>query len=190
MASFPATISLEPGTYCLSTGNRYPDGAVRSRLEFFEVKAGEKVTKEIVILPLLARTGEMATIDPGIELFDGATLADYAGEKGMLYVNLGDYSEPSKHLVVELRQLQKEMQQWGGMTLMAGPASIGMPSWKLANTDFVYRKGELEQRIVEAAKLTNVEYPMVALVDREGRIRYHSEGYKIGVVEQVLKHTR
>ena len=190
MASFPATLELEPGIYCLSTGNRYPDGAVRSRLEFFEVKAGEKVTKEIVILPLLARTGEMATIDPCIELFDGATLADYAGENGMLYVNLGDYSEPSKHLVVELRQLQKEMQQWGGMTLMAGPASIGMPSWKLANTDFVYRKGELEQRIVEAAKLTNVEYPLVALVDREGRIRYHSEGYKIGVVEQVLKHTR
>lgn len=190
MASFPATIELEPGIYCLSTGNRYPDGAVRSRLEFFEVKAGEKVAKEIVILPLLARTDEFAVLDKSLELFDGIELWDYAGDAGMLYVNLGEYSEPSKHLIVELRQLQKEMKQWGGMTFMVGPATIGMPSWGLANTDFAYRKGLLEQRIVEAAKIDNVEYPLVALIDKDGRILYHSTGYKIGVVEQVLKAAR
>ena len=187
MASFPATLDLEPGTYCLSTGNRYPDGAVRSRLEFFEVKAGEKVTKEIVILPLLARTDELGMVDKDLELFDGIELWDYAGNAGMLYVNLGEYSEPSKHLIVELRQLQKEMKQWGGMTFMVGPATIGMPSWGLVNTDFAYRKGLLEQCIVEAAKIDNVEYPLVALIDKDGRILYHSTGYKIGVVEQVLK---
>ena len=190
MASFPATIELEPGTYCLSTGNRYPDGAVRSRMEFFEVKAGEKVAKEIVILPLLARTDELAVLDKNLELFDGIELWDYAGDAGMLYVNLGEYSEPSKHLIVELRQLQKEMKQWSGMTFMVGPATIGMPSWGLANTDFAYRKGLLEQRIVEAAKIDNVEYPLVALIDKDGRILYHSTGYKIGVVEQVLKAAR
>lgn len=190
MASFPATLELEPGTYCLSTGNRYPDGAVRSRLEFFEVKAGEKVTKEIVILPLLARTDELALLDKNMELFDGIELWDYAGKEGMLYVNLGEYSEPSKHLIVELRQLQKEMKAWGGMTLMVGPANIGMAEWNLVNTDFAYRKGQLEQRICEAAKLTNVEYPLVALIDGDGHILYHSTGYKIGVVEQVLKATR
>ncbi len=190
MASFPATLELEPGTYCLSTGNRYPDGAVRSRLEFFEVKAGEKTTKEIVILPLLARTDELAVLDKNLELFDGIELWDYAGDAGMLYVNLGEYSEPSKHLIVEMRQLQKEMKQWGGMTFMVGPATIGMPSWGLANTDFAYRKGLLEQRIVEAAKIDNVEYPLVALINKDGRILYHSTGYKIGVVEQVLKAAR
>ena len=180
-------IALEPGIYCLSTGNRYPDGAVRSRLEFFEVKAGEKVTKEVVILPLLARTDELGVVDKNIELFDGIELWDYAGESGMLYVNLGDYSEPSKHLVVELRGLQKEVKAWGGMTFMVGPTSIGMPSWGLVNTDFAYRKGLLEQRVAEAAKLGKVEYPLVALIDKEGHIRYLSTGYKIGVVEQVLK---
>ena len=187
MARFPATIELEPGIYCLSTGNRYPDGTVRSRLEFFEVKAGEKVTKEIVILPLLARTDELGVLDKQLELFDGVELWDYAGETGMLYINLGNYSEPSKHLVVELMQLQKEMRQWGGMTFMVGPTSIGMPSWNLVNTDYAYQKGLLEQRICEAAKLDKVEYPLVALIDKDGYILYHSTGYKIGVVEQVLK---
>ena len=190
-ASFPATLSLEPGTYCLSTGNRYADGAVRSRLEFFEVKAGEKVTKEIVILPLLASTDELGMVDKDLELFDGIELWDYAGDAGMLYVNLGNYSEPSKHLVVELRQLQKEMKAWGGMTFMVGPASLNMHEWHLANTDIAYQKGLLEQRICEAAKLdNNVSYPLVALIDKDGHIRYHSTGYKIGVIEQVLKASK
>ncbi len=187
MASFPATIELEPGTYCLSTGNRYPDGAVRSRIEFFEVKAGEKITKEIVILPLGARTSSSANIDPHLELFDGIELWDYADNTGMLYINLGDYSEPSKHLVVELRQLQKEMKQWGGMTFMVGPRKLNMTDWHLANTDIAYNKGILEQRILEATKVSAVQYPLVALIDKEGRILYHSQGYKIGVIEQILK---
>jgi transglutaminase-like putative cysteine protease len=187
MAKFPATIELEPGIYCLSTGNRYPDGAVRSRMEFFEVKSGEQLTKEIIILPLLARSDELATLDKHLELFDGIELWDYAGEEGMLYVNLGDYSEPSKHLIVELRQLQKEMKSWGGMTLMVGPQKLNMTDWHLANTDLAYRQGLLEQRICEAAKLDKVEYPLVALIDKEGHILYQSTGYKIGVIEQVLK---
>ena len=183
-------LDLEPGVYCLSTGNRYPDGAVRSRMEFFEVKAGERVTKEIVILPLLARTDELGVVDKNLELFDGVALWDYAGKEGMLYVNLGEYSEPSKHLIVELRQLQREMAAWGGMTFMVGPTTIGMTGWGLVNTDFAYQKGLLEQRICEAAKLGKVEYPLVALIDKDGHILYHSTGYKIGVVEQVLKATR
>ncbi len=187
MAQFPATIKLEPGTYCLSTGNRYPDGAVRSRMEFFEVKEGEKLSKEIVILPLLTRTDEVSAVNPYIELFYGVELQNYAGNKGMLYINLGNYGEPSKHLVVELKGLQKEMQQWGGKTLMVGPASIDMPSWNLVHTDYAYKKNQLEHCIVKAVQIGNMEYPLVAFIDKEGHILYHSTGYKIGVIEQVLK---
>ena len=190
MAKFPATIELEPGTYCLSTGNRYPNGTVRSRMEFFTVGANHHspTTKEIVILPLIEHTtpSTYQPINPQLELYDGIELWDYAGEAGMLYINLGDYSEPSKHLVVELKQLQQEMKQWGGMTFMVGPASLKMHEWRLVNTDLAYNKGLLEQRILEATNGRG-EYPLVALIDNKGHIRYHSEGYKIGVIEQVLK---
>ena len=190
MAKFPATIELEPGIYCLSTGNRYPNGSVRSRMEFFTVGANphSPTTKEIVILPLIEHTtpSTYQPINPQLELYDGIELWDYAGEAGMLYINLGDYSEPSKHLVVELKQLQQEMKQWGGMTFMVGPASLKMHEWRLVNTDLAYNKGLLEQRILEATNGRG-EYPLVALIDNQGHIRYHSEGYKIGVIEQVLK---
>ena len=140
-------------------------------------------------MPLLASTDELGILDKNLELFDGIELWDYAGDAGMLYVNLGDYSEPSKHLVVELKQQQKAMKQWGGMTFMVGPTTIGMPSWGLVNTDFAYHKGELEQAILSAlnSKLSTPNYQLVALIDKDGRILYHSTGYKIGVIEQVLK---
>ena len=48
-------------------------------------------------------------------------------------------------------------------------------------------RGLLEQRICEASKLSKVEYPLVALIDKDGQILYLSTGYKIGVIEQVLK---
>ena len=63
-----------------------------------------------------------------------------------------------------------------------------MAEWHLINTDIAYNKGLLEQRILEATKSgTNVQYPLVALINKEGQILYHSTGYKIGVIEQVLK---
>ena len=189
MATFPAAIELEPGTYCLSTGNRYPDGTVRSRLEFFEIHVGETLTKEIVLLPLEDKNSQYSTLNPHWELFDGIELWDYAGKSGMLYINLGNYGEPSKHLVVELKNHQNEMKQWGGMTFLVGPATVDMLSWRLVNTDLANQRGNLETQIVSALKLklSSSDYPLVALIDKEGRIRYHSTGYKIGVIEQVLK---
>lgn len=191
MESFPVHLALEPGIYCLSTGNRYPDGAVRSHLEFFEVKHGERVTKDIVIMPLQSRVDEMGMVDPHLELFEGIELWDYAGDRGMLYINLGMYAEPSKHLVVELRQQQKEMKQWGGMTFMVCSAAVDMHAWHLVNTDLASEKGVIEKKILDAiSKGNDVQYPLVVLVNKDGRVLYHSEGYKIGVIEQVLKATR
>ena len=179
-------LDLEPGIYCLSTGNRYPDGAVQSRLDFFELKAGDNASREVVIPALVPREEKIRSIDRNIELFDGVELWDYAGNSGMLYINLGNYGEPSKHLVVELNDHQEQMKRWGGMTFMVGPANIGMEEWQLANTDMSYRKGVLEQRIVDAIH-GNGQYPLVALIDKGGNILYYSEGYKIGIVDQVLK---
>lgn len=196
VASFPITLDIEPGYYCLSTGNRYTDGEVLSRMEFFEIQPGSKMKKEIVILPLVTRLSEtdssqLARIDKNQDLWDGVSLADYAGESGFLYINIGDYTEPSKHLVQELIAKQSEMKQWGGMTFMVGPQNVDMMSWNLVNTDISFHKSDLEQRLLDAIDIElNNNYPFVVLVDKDGVIRYHSEGYKIGSVEQILKATR
>ena len=194
MDMFPATIALEQGYYCLTTGNRYPEGDVLVRKEYFTVREGQKITKQIILRPLTERSNDVqASIDPQQEIIpDMATLADYAGSTGMLFIFMGDYKEPSKHLVKEMQSLSKEYKDWGGMVYLVAPAAAKPITWKLPNTDCIIRepdqKDPFEKEIVETLKLDlRNDYPLVALVNNRGEILFHSHGYSIGLAEQILK---
>lgn len=200
LSHFPATLQLAPGFYCLYTGNRYADGEVLSRVEFFELKTSE--TKEIVVRPLVQRAacGSLPKIDAQMALYDDmATLADYAGSTGMVYINMGDYREPSKHLVKELKQQLSALKRWGGMIYMVVPEQVNALEWNLPNADIVTgHDGQLDRlgsAVFAALKksgsvdggLSKVEYPLVATINRKGEISFHSMGYKIGLAEQLLR---
>ena len=196
MASFPATIDLEPGTYCLSTGNRYPDGTVLNRMEFFTVKAGERVTKEIILLPLVPRNdnaGTLPKLPEGFEIMDGVELSDYAGETGCILAFLGPHREPAKHLVKEMLEHSAAFRKWGGMTFAVTTDPANRELNRLPNTDVTGiaagRQDPAEKVLAQTLKLEKYEYPLVAVVDKRGRILFHSNGYSIGLAEQLLKHT-
>ena len=196
MASFPATIDLEPGTYCLSTGNRYPDGTVLNRMEFFTVKAGERVTKEIILLPLVPRNenaGTLPKLPEGFEIMDGVELSDYAGETGCILAFLGPHREPAKHLVKEMLEHSAAFRKWGGMTFAVTTDPANRELNRLPNTDVTGiaagRQDPAEKVLAQTLKLDKYEYPLVAVVDKRGRILFHSNGYSIGLAEQLLKHS-
>ena len=197
MASFPATILLEPGTYCLSTGNRYPDGTVLNRLEFFTVKAGEHVTKEIILRPLVPRDadlGSLPRLPEGFEIMDGVELSEYAGHTGCILAFLGPHREPAKHLVKEMLQLSDAFRKWGGMSFIVTTDISNRELNRLPNTDIVGIAAGVqdpaEKALAQALKLDKYEYPLVAVVDRRGRILFHSNGYSIGLAEQLLKYCK
>ena len=196
MASFPATIPLEPGTYCLSTGNRYPDGTVLNRMEFFTVKAGERVTKEIILLPLVPRNdnaGTLPKLPEGFEIMDGVELSDYAGETGCILAFLGPHREPAKHLVKEMLEHSAAFRKWGGMTFAVTTDPANRELNRLPNTDVTGiaagRQDPAEKVLAQTLKLEKYEYPLVAVVDKRGRVLFHSNGYSIGLAEQLLKHS-
>ncbi len=196
MATFPATIPLEPGTYCLSTGNRYPDGTVLNRMEFFTVKAGERVTKEIILLPLVPRNdnaGTLPKLPEGFEIMDGVELSDYAGETGCILAFLGPHREPAKHLVKEMLEHSAAFRKWGGMTFAVTTDPANRELNRLPNTDVTGiaagRQDPAEKVLAQTLKLDKYEYPLVAVVDKRGRVLFHSNGYSIGLAEQLLKHS-
>ena len=192
MATFPATISLEPGTYCLSTGNRYSDGEVLSRMEFFTVAEGEHVTKEIVIRPLVEKTSQsQASLPASTEVMEGVTLADYAEGTGAIFAFMGPHREPAKHLVKEMLQHAADFQHWGGMTYCTTTDPDNADLRQLKNIDIVplttRAKDPLEVKVAKALKLDNYEYPLVVVVNSDGTILMHNTGYKIGLAELILK---
>lgn len=192
MASFPATISVEPGYYCLSTGRRLDDCSVLSHMEFFTINDKESVTREIILREDTMQHRVYGKLDPKMP-FGMSDLADYADESGMLFCFLGDYREPSKHLVKELQSLQKEYKQWGGMTYLVAPESVNALSWNLVNTDCVASEpgSEIEKKVIKALALDlRGDYPLVALVNKEGEIMFFNHGYRIGLAEMILKKTK
>lgn len=197
MNRFPATIALEPGYYCLTTGNRYPEGDVLVSEEYFLVEAGQKISKEIKLRPLQKRAAvNYASIDPRQEIVpDMATVADYAGSTGMLFIFVGDYKEPSKHLVKEIQSLENEFKSWGGMIYLVAPPAANPTSWHLPNTDYILREATnpdtFETQITDALKLDlHGDYPLVALVNNKGEILFSNHGYSIGLAGQILKHLK
>lgn len=194
MATFPAQLQLEPGYYCLSTGNRYAEGDVLSRMEFFQVKSGNQITKEITLRPLVDRNNcNEAKLNMAANLTEQISLSDYAGTKGILFLLLGDYKEPSKHLTKELTPLKAQLQKWGGMTYLEAPASAKALSWDLPNTDCMVCDGTtpsaIEQMLTKALGIElKGDYPLVVIVSPDGNIKFHSQGYKIGLAELIIKN--
>lgn len=192
MSNFPATIDLEPGYYRLMTGNRYSDGKVLVRADYFSINPGDKANKEIILRPLTTTTATVLGKIDASQSLGITTLEDYAGNTGMIFVFLGDYKEPSKHLVKEIQALKKEYEDWGGMIYLVAPSSAKPLSWKLPNTDCSIReagqKDSFETQITKALKINlKNDYPLVAAVNSHGEILFCSHGYSIGLAEQLLK---
>lgn len=196
MAAFPATLQLELGYYCLSTGSRYPEGDVLNRMEFFAVGEGSQVIKEIVIRPLADRSEAAVAVKiaASLPVMGDVSLADYAEGTGVILAFMGSHREPAKHLVKEMLQHKSEFARWGGMTYCTTTDAANAELQQLKNMDVVpMKQGEkdpLERVVAEALGLDQYEYPLVAFVDAEGSILFHSTGYKIGLAELLLKYCK
>ena len=179
MASFPATLALEPGYYCLSTGRRDAEGTVYNRMEFFTVREGEHVSREIVLRDIAPKRDNTA-LRPQL-----------TGVSNCILAFLGPHREPAKHLVKELNEHGNELKRWGGKIIVTTTDPNNADLRRLPNADITGlatgKRDAQEVALAEAIGLKDYEYPLVALVDRDGHILFHHHGYSIGLAEQLLK---
>ena len=88
----------------------------------------------------------------------------------LLYIHYGTNREPSKHLRKELAPFAERLNRWEGTVIRKEG------EWDSLGADLVKRLG-----------LSQLEFPLVAILDKEGNILFHSEGYQIGLAEQLMK---
>lgn len=190
MATFPATISIEPGYYLLSTGNRYTDGEVLSQLEYFVVEQGQEVTKEIHIRPLVEGTDVFGRLDSSMKIGE-TLLSELIKDNGLLYCNLGGFGEPSKHLAKEMQELASDVNAFTGSVYVEAPASAKKEFESTPNIRFVANENGDDaalKSVIRAMGITFTDqYPLMVYINKNGDIIFHSEGYHIGSVEQFLK---
>ncbi|MCL2246381.1 MAG: transglutaminase domain-containing protein, partial [Lentimicrobiaceae bacterium] len=198
VADFPATLELESGYYMLSTGNRYSDGETLSQLEFFNIAPEETVNKTIALRELKPRNKIYGKIDVNYKMNITHTptpLLDLMPEKELVVCFIDPAREPTRHLFNDIARLKSEFQSWNGYILFFIPEEKQTAAFNPKNYSFpknaIFSVDEettfLNYVLNTTSQNFREEYPLVFIINKEGKLVFKSEGYRIGTGELLLK---
>lgn len=194
---FPISLELEAGYYLLSTGNRYTDGTALSRLEFFTVKADSVTHKQLIIRNLDEENIDYGKIDLQYSLNNdnkNIKVYDLLKDKEMLLCFIDPTREPTKHLLKDIAAHAQEFEDRDCQIVFVIPEDKNAPdfnfeAWKLPNQSslFIDQDGLWLKNALSSIKSNfKDDFPLVLLLNKQGKVIYKSEGYHIGTAGQIL----
>jgi transglutaminase-like putative cysteine protease len=201
VTDFKDELSLAPGHYMIVTGNRLNDSRILSTISFFQLKENEHKLLNVKIKKDISPREVLGRLDLKTKFFlsDNRPVAiDTLMAKGIVMLWIEPDKEPTKHIFNDLPLLKTELDNWGGyfifLTDQNGNDNIlnfkalkGLPEKSLSGTD----KGSVILRgLSENTPVTDLRLPYIILADKAGNIIFRSEGYRIGIGEQILKKVR
>ncbi|MGA2823833.1 MAG: transglutaminase domain-containing protein [Bacteroidales bacterium] len=197
LKSFPCTINVLPGAYLLVTGNRISDGTVLTKLSFFNLEENTtknldiELRKDLVPSPVLGKIRDMEGFSKMIAANGGKM-----NKKGIILAWLDPEKEPSRHFIADLLQKKKDLEKWSGTILLLFKTVSekdlfirknvnGLP-FKTKYT--VASTGSLEEFVKTLHLKAVTELPVVTFINPAGEVIYFSEGYKIGIGDEILRY--
>lgn len=192
---------LDAGNYLLVTGTRLANGGVLTRTAFFTVLPGKTTVIDLVMR-------EAKDDIRVIGSFNSESLyrpVDGGGQRSVLSTTgrgyyivgvLGAGQEPTNHALRDIAALGKEFDEWGRSILLLftdeeqyrkfRPQEFpGLPSTVTYGID---TDGSIRRQIAEGLELPNRNIlPMFIIGDTFNRVVFVSQGYTIGLGEQLMK---
>ena len=201
---FARPIELEEGDYLLVSGTRMADGTVLSELHFFPVRAGELTTVDMTMREDSDAVQVVGTMDPEAKFVpQGATeptsILATTGRGYFVLALLEAKREPTNHALRDVAALKSELEQWnrGLVFLFASDEQLAafdaaefgdLPSTVVYGVD---RGGEVAAMLRRSLELTDrADLPLFVVADTFGRVVFVSQGYRIGLGEQMMKVIR
>jgi hypothetical protein len=130
----------------------------------------------------------------------GTSIGELAGKRGAVMAWIEPDREPSKHLIREIGELADRFGSLGvpvifavgddGWTASFDPFSYaGLPAGAVFVRDASHTAMLLASSQIAATRKTETTggLPLVLALDGQGRIRYESSGYKLGIGREVLQ---
>jgi len=203
VASFPATLSLEPGFYRVMTGNRANDGSVFCNIRYFNITANSKEECPIEIRPIvlgdqvLGKANMEATFSTLTKPSSNHKLADFQSDKGVVVAVIDPDKEPTKHLIEDMKAVKDRLDKWGGTIILTVRSGRLIPGFNPANylglpKNVVWgydASGDVGNAIdLMCGNNGGAQAPQVSVINAKGEIVYYSEGYSIALGETILKN--
>lgn len=196
----PANVSVDAGYYRLMIGSRANDGSVTIDTRYFEIDEKEKKTLDIKLPKIEGRIQVQGIVDPNttVTLNDGRkkSLKELMNKKGLVICFADPDKEPTKHILQDLPLVKQLIEEWGGGILFAVPddklskafnASVfkDLPKQSLWITD---NNRELLKSVAGALQIDfSNNFPLTIYLSTSGGILYSSQGYRIGIGENIIK---
>ena len=195
--TFKKGYKLDAGTYMLTTGTRLASGSVLASNRLFEIVEGETTT---LSLEIRQNTNEVSVIgsfnSESLVTKDGkeVSLLSQTGRGYYVVGILGVGQEPTNHALHDIEKMKEAFEAWGRPVVLlfeseADAAKFnhdefpGLPSTVQFALD---KDGSVRGQIAREMKLMNEkQMPMFIIADTFNRVVFVSQGYTIGLGEQM-----
>jgi len=190
---------VDEGQYMLVSGQRMADGGVLARASFFTI-APSRATDERLVL---------RQDDKGVQVIGNfnseniySDLASGSDKSVLSTTGRGYYviglltpnHEPTNHALRDIAALGSEFEKWGrGMILLfkdrqdaARFDAAQLPALPSTVTFGIDTDGHIAAEIVEALHLPTSDTPVFIIADTFNRVVFVSQGYTIGLGEQLI----
>ena len=191
---------LDEGNYVLVSGTRMASGTVLSRLVFFTIQPGQTTT---IDLTMRENTSDIQVIgnfnsENKYQTIDGqeVSLLSTTGRGYYIVAILGARQEPTNHAMRDIAAVKEDLEAWGKKIVLLFPDEAGYKKFdpkefgELPNT-IVYgidNKHINQQEMVKALKLDHPNtLPIFIIADTFNRVVFVSQGYTIGLGEQMMQ---
>ena len=192
--------SLDAGDYILVTGTRLASGGVLAQMTSLNVKAGGRTETKLVmrenkdevqVIGNFNSESLFTTLEGG----NKQSLLQACGRGYFVVGILGGNQEPTNHTLRDISALKADLEKWGRKLVLLFPNQeqagkyraadfSGLPNTVIYGID----TEDIAQQIVKNMKLKHKDtLPIFIIADTFNRVVFVSQGYTIGLGEQLMK---
>ncbi|MCX6248200.1 MAG: transglutaminase-like domain-containing protein [Bacteroidetes bacterium] len=198
LQSFPCSVDVPPGSYLLVTGNRISGGTVLTKLMFFNLEENKTASMDLDLRKNSAPASVLGKIDNLTAFFTRISPGTgTVNKKGTVLAWLDPEKEPSRHFIADLIQKKREFDKWNGTILLLFKTTKERDLFMEKNSAVLPVKtktatsvnGLMEELLMTINRKAVTGLPVVTFITPRGEIIYFSEGYKIGIGDDLLRFT-
>ena len=201
--TFKQGTRMDVGNYLMVTGTRLASGAVLARMEQFSIQQNERTTRQLVMrqssdqVQVIGNFNSESLFTPwdGTQAGEKQTLLAACGRGYFVVGVIGVAQEPTNHALRDIAALQQEMEDWGRTMVLLFTDEEAARRYKAADfpglpSNIIYGidTDGIAKQAIDGMKLNpQGGLPIVLIADTFNRVVFASQGYTIGLGEQLLK---
>jgi transglutaminase-like putative cysteine protease/predicted component of type VI protein secretion system len=205
--TFQNGTTLDAGTYMLTSGTRAASGKVLVANRIFKVNPGETTTINltmrqsddiVAVIGNFNSESKFQLLDKELKPVagDAVSILSQTGRGYFVVGLLGVGQEPTNHAMRDIAQMNAALDKWGRPMVLLFENEAEAQKYRQENygtlpRNIIYgidKDGSIRHQIAQEMKLqSETQLPIFILADTFNRVVFSSQGYTIGLGEQLHK---